>query len=91
VAGYCNLEFEGDALYLHEEDFIHNLTTNAVRLGVPPPLRPVVRSSNRTYVAVEGTFVAPRDGEPGYRGLVGGITRLERVPTRAELEGPGQR
>ncbi len=32
VHGYMHLEFEGDKLYLHQEDFKHQLCYNAVRL-----------------------------------------------------------
>ncbi len=82
VAGFCTLEFEGSALYLHEEDFRHSLITNAVRLTLPSPLPPAFRSAHRTYASVEGVFSAPRPNAPGYRGTIRDITRVEPIPPR---------
>ena len=82
VAGFCNLEFEGNALFLHEEDFRHNLTTNAVRLSLPSPVPPAFLGGSKAYVSVEGVFSAPRPNAPGYRGTIGEITRLEPIPRR---------
>ena len=82
VAGYCTLEFEGNALYLHEEDFRHNLITNAVKLAPPSPLPANFRPAHRAYASVEGVFVAPRANAPGYRGTIRDITRVELIPAR---------
>jgi hypothetical protein len=91
VAGYCNLEFEGDALYLHEEDFAHQLTPNAIRLAIRPPVPASYRAAHHNYATVEGTFKAPRAGAPGFRGGLYNISRLERVPSRAEVAASGGR
>ena len=34
VVGFLRLEFEGNALYLHEDDYTNNLYGNAVGIGV---------------------------------------------------------
>jgi hypothetical protein len=85
VAGYCHLEFEGNGLFLHEEDFARNLSTNAVRLRMPYPLPANYKAANDSYVAVEGTFRAPSPGAPGFRGTLADITRLWKVPSHAEM------
>lgn len=82
VAGFCNLEFEGSALYLHEEDFRRNLITNAVRLVLPSPPPAAFRAAHHAYASVEGVFAAPRPNAPGYRGTIRDITRAEQVPPR---------
>ncbi len=80
VAGFCNLAFEGNALYLHEEDFRKMLRVNAVRLDLPTPIPSAYQKAHWKYAMVEGVFSAPRPGAPGYRGRIHSITRLEAIP-----------
>jgi hypothetical protein len=79
VIGFCHLEFEGDALYLHREDFEHSIFRNAISLSLPnaPPGEP--RGSRDEYVLLEGTFEANIRGHMGaYAGALKDVTRFER-------------
>jgi len=74
VIGFLCLAFEGDAVYLHREDFDHSLTQNALWVDVPEKRD---ESLSRKYVLLEGTFDA---SDHGHMGLFGGaihkITRM---------------
>ena len=69
VIGFLCLAFEGDAVYLHREDFDHGLTQNALWVQVPE--KPDA-SLSLNYVLIEGTFDA---GDHGHMGLFGGAIR----------------
>ncbi len=87
VVGFCRLEFEGNALYLHREDFERVLLTQAVQLDVPWPLPDGYRELTDTYVIVEGRFNSKRKGRTGaYAGEIGDLKRFDRHPSRAEHE-----
>lgn len=87
VIGFCRLEFEGNALFLHREDFEQGLTKNGVWLDVGWPVPENYRSLSDGYVLVEAMFAA---GEHGHMGLFFGelkkVTRMSRWPSRRELE-----
>jgi hypothetical protein len=86
VVGFCHLEFEGNALYIHREDFEQLLLKNAVWLDVErTPERSLL---NDRYVSVEGTFDAEHQGHLSlFSGALTAVTRMNRHPTRAELVG----
>lgn len=54
VIGFPNIEFEGDALYLHKEDYNKSLTKNAVAVSISDKGR--LRRFNQKYVIIEGVF-----------------------------------
>ncbi|MET0552624.1 MAG: hypothetical protein ABW221_06275 [Vicinamibacteria bacterium] len=85
VAGWANIEFEGDALYFHEEDFRFLLFANAVRLSIPEPIRGHVRDQ-QGYMGVTGTFNATAPGSRGrlFRGWIA-VEYVEWIPSREEL------
>jgi hypothetical protein len=86
VAGWCNLEFEGNALYFHEVDFRYGLVTNAIWLEVPHPLPEKHRAAHGNYAGVVGTYHSGRGGHFGrYAGSIGDIDYLERIPPRSEF------
>jgi hypothetical protein len=77
VLGYLNLEFEGNALYLHAEDSRQGLYSNSMWLSVPPEWPPTTSQCiNRTYVLLEGTFNAHSGGHMGlWAGSIEEVTR----------------
>jgi hypothetical protein len=85
VAGWANIEFEGDALYLHEEDFRRVLLANAVSLSIPDDVRTPIRDQ-QGYMGVVGTFHAPDPNvrRSPYGGRIA-VEFMERVPSREEL------
>ena len=82
VLGYCRLEFEGLAIYLHKEDYTHGLG-NMVwleldRKGITPARAKI------TYCLVAGTYNGNNRGHFGlYSGAIEQITRYESWPPRS--------
>jgi hypothetical protein len=75
VIGFVQLEFEGNAIYVHEEDFRRAITDNALWLDVPRGFRGYEAGS---YAIVEGTFTAKDRGHMGmFSGDIKNVTRLE--------------
>jgi hypothetical protein len=77
VIGFLHLEFEGNALYLHETDFCHSISANAIWVGVdwPPDDKYMARSNS--YVLLEGVFDARSRGHMGmFAGSVRNISRF---------------
>ncbi len=75
VIGFVQLEFEGNAIYLHEEDFRRAITDNALWLDVPQGFHGYEAGS---YAIVEGTFTTKSHGHMGmFSGEIANVTRLE--------------
>jgi len=76
VMGFAHFEFEGEAIYLHREDFDQGLTSNGIWLDTGDKGGPAELSDQ--YLIVEGTFVAAGRGHLGmWSGEIGKITRME--------------
>jgi hypothetical protein len=78
VMGYLNLEFEGDAIYLHKEDHDKGLNKNAFWVSFSNKLdSKEIHKLNKSYVLIEGRFNME---DLGHMGLFGGtiedITRI---------------
>jgi hypothetical protein len=85
VIGFLHLEFEGNALYLHESDFCHRITSNAIWVGVGSPPKDEQAALNNAYVLLEGVFSAQSKGHMGmFAGSVQRVTRLSGVNIDAE-------
>jgi hypothetical protein len=81
IIGFLRLEFEGNAIYLHQEDFEHAIFRNAIWIDRPADLSEKQTAEvNNKYVICQGTFKA---GEHGHMGMFSGsltqITRLESL------------
>jgi len=78
VIAFLNLEFEGNALYLHREDFDKSLLSNAVWISLDDlQIRTSKKFSGR-YVLVEGVFSAKDRGHLGiFSGSIQQVTRLQ--------------
>ncbi len=80
LIAFLRLEFEGNALYLHEEDFLQRITDNALWIDVPVELRTdAMRSKfDKRYVLVEGRFNSGKHGHLGlFSGTIEDVNRLE--------------
>ena len=87
VIGFCRLEFEGNALYLHREDFEHAISKNGLWLQVGWPVPENRRTMSDKYVIVEATFSAEDRGHFGaFSGSLINITRMDRWVSQAEIE-----
>ena len=80
--GFLRLEFEGNAVFLHREDFERAISRNGVWVNVPSDMTKQQRDEvNMHYVICVGVF---RAGEHGHMGMYGGeisdVRRLQRWP-----------
>ena len=80
VIGYLHLEFEGNAIYLHEEDFKRRISANSFWVEFSSKLtkKRDLNKFNDKYVIIIGTFNV---NEKGHMRMFGGtlddIVRLE--------------
>lgn len=79
IIGYLHLEFEGNVIYLHREDFEFGLDKNALWIDVPKDMtRSQISAVNDQYVICTGTFAAGMHGHMGMNsGEMSKITRLQ--------------
>jgi hypothetical protein len=73
VDGFCSIGFEDDALYLHREDWLYSVTSNALWIEATPPV--VDERYDKKRVTIFGVFVS--DTRAGLYG--GGIRSIDRV------------
>jgi len=78
VVGYLNLEFEGNALYFHKEDYEKSLFRNAIWVNFTrKEAIEKTKTFSKQYVVIEGTFVM---NDTGHMGLFsGGVTQISRL------------
>lgn len=74
VHGFAEIEYEGNALYLHEEDRKYRIDKNSLALDVPLELIRKAKGLRHNYVIIEGTFSAANQGHFSTRS--GGITKI---------------
>ena len=80
VIGYLHLEFEGNGLYLHKEDYDHAITKNAiwVDLGSKHPEVRDLKQYNDHYVIIGGTYDSHMKGHMSLNsGSIKKVTRLD--------------
>ena len=72
VIGYLHLEFEGNAIYLHEEDFKRRISANSFWVEFSSKLtkKRDLNKFNDKYVIIIGTFNV---NEKGHMRMFGGI------------------
>jgi len=77
VIGYMKLEFEGNALYLHAEDYKHSLNRNGLWLEISNgESEKFGECKSKSYVLLEGKFNAENTGHFGlWSGGLENITR----------------
>ncbi len=89
IIGYLHLEFEGNGLYLHKEDFIHAIHMNSIWVDVTEKIEARVWRLNDKYVAICGVFDANDTGHMGlFAGTLKNITKCivwsdPRMPRRS--------
>jgi len=81
VIGFCHLEFEGNALYLHRDDFDRAISRNGVWLNPPDGKEGLTNQ----YVLIEGVFEdANNEYEAGFSGKLTRVFRMEPWASRKE-------
>ena len=77
IIGFVRLQFEGNAIYLHEDDDKHAIHKNGLWLSITDEIEKNRKSFDGRYVLVEGTFDARHSGHHGaYSGEIKNITRF---------------
>jgi len=90
VIGFLHVGFETTALYLHEEDFKHQLLDNGVNVDSSDSddVKNLSRFSDR-YVLIEATFTAPSTQLADQRsGTLAKVTRLRLWPPKSGKQAP---
>ena len=85
VVGYLNLEFEGNAIYLHQEDFTNNLVKNAFWVDFSERVKQEKKLTdyNKKYVIIIGLFDMNLKGHMSlFSGELKDITRLDSWQSR---------
>jgi hypothetical protein len=78
VIGYLNLEFEGDALYLHKEDYDASISKNGLWINITRDSAMKAVKYNKKYVIIQGVFDTKDCGHMGmFSGALKHITRLD--------------
>ena len=77
VEGFAHFEFEGNCLYLHEDDYRHGIRKNALWVDLPEDLKSHIPTLNDKYIWVHGTFDAHMIGHGGLNS--GGIKDIQGI------------
>lgn len=80
VIGYLNLEFEGNAIYLHKEDYSKGISQNGFWVNFSKEIaeKKNLKDYNKKYVIIVGTFDMNARGHMGmFGGTIKNITRLD--------------
>jgi hypothetical protein len=79
IIGYLNLEFEGNAVYLHKEDYEHGLTRNGFWVDFSGPIKENKKLAfSKKYVIIVGKFDMKRHGHMSlFGGTIKDISRLD--------------
>ena len=80
VVGFLNIGFEGDAIFLHEEDFRCGLLSNGLGIRAEPEIRRRLEKLTGQYVIIEGVVdarYADAVSVGPFRILITSITRAD--------------
>jgi len=78
VIGFMRLEFEGDGIYLHQDDYKHSIYKNGLWIDASEDMHKRKAELDQKYVLVEGTFNAKMTGHMGlWSGSIQKITRCQ--------------
>jgi hypothetical protein len=75
VIGFASVEFEGTAVYLHQDDYKYDIPKNGLWLAIDAEGQ---KQFDGKYVLIEGTFDAEHKGHRGlFSGTIKDIKRLQ--------------
>jgi hypothetical protein len=79
IIGYLNLEFEGNGIYLHKDDYEYGIPKNGlwVEMSMDSIQLPQIKKCIKNYVLIEGTFDLGEGHMGAFSGSIKNITRLE--------------
>ncbi|MBE7646765.1 hypothetical protein [Tenacibaculum finnmarkense] len=79
IIGFLNIEFEGDGIYLHKDDYEHGIYSNGFWVSIDQKTGKTISNDklNKSYVLIEGTFNMKQRGHMGlWSGEIENITRI---------------
>src|ERR1035441_6823312 len=78
VIGFLRLEFEGNVLYLHREDYENAILGDGIWVDVTPAITKQSATLNMNYVLLEGVFSSSDRGHMGmWNGAIKQIRRVQ--------------
>ncbi|MDR7298870.1 hypothetical protein J2X16_004238 [Pelomonas aquatica] len=78
VKGFARVEFEGNAIYLHRDDYLYGITKNGIWLDLEKASNKSAASADKRYVLIEGVFSMKEQGHFGmWSGSIKHITRIQ--------------
>ena len=85
VIGFVRLEFEGNAIYLHQDDYKHGIRKNGLWIDATDDMRKRTADFDQKHVLLEGTFNVK---DTGHLGLwSGSIQKIARCQVWSEKDG----
>ena len=81
VAGFLRLEFEGNAIYLHQDDYKHGIFKNGLWVDAREDYRKRASEFDQKYVELQGIFKANVEGHGNE--WSGGIQRAYKFQVRS--------
>jgi len=79
VIAFLHLEFEGNVLYLHKEDYERAILPNGVWISLTDQQNMKAKKLSNSYVIVEGLFNSKMKGHMGlWSGSLQEISRIEK-------------
>ena len=88
VIGYLRLEFEGNDIYLSQEDFINGILKNALGVDVNKNMMKYFGKNYLGYCLIEGVFDSTSKGHMNAcSGTIKNITRFMKWRFKRKLDG----
>ena len=84
VSGFMVLDFEGERLYLHEEDYQLNLFMNSLYLALSPTQREQYKSFDKQYVTLEAFYHGRRNTEDIFAGELCDVREVTLLNRRTD-------
>ena len=85
IIGYLHLEFEGNGLYLHKEDYDHSIG-NMIWVDATPDMKKAIKEINDKFVIIRGVFDAKHHGHLGL--FLGTLTKITRCDVWSDPKKP---
>jgi len=80
LIAFLRVEFEGNGLYLHQEDYEKHISRNGIWVEVPAQSVANAKELNLGYVIAVGTFDAQKKGHMGlWSGSLNQVIRLQKM------------
>ncbi len=86
LIGYLHLQFEGNGLWLHKEDYDHGIYGNSIWVDVTPKMEKALKEINDKYVIMHGVFDAKWHGHAGL--FEGALTKINRCEVWSDPKNP---